>query len=154
MLKKLFIVTACLLATSCSTVHNADEADTSAPVTQGGDVDTYHTGMRYLTGRGVPQNNSTAVYWFEKSAADGNPYAESELGYLYTVGKGVQQDYGMAIQWYQKAAHRGLASAQYNLALLYANGLGTPVNKAIAHQLFLQAAQRGFDPARRALAND
>lgn len=137
-----------MLATSCAHTNFSDNDD-SAMIAK--DPDTYHTGMRYLTGKGVPQNNRTAAYWLKKSADDDNPYAQSELGYMYTAGKGVAQDYNKAIYWYKKAANQGLASAQYNLGLMYANGIGTPVNKELAHKLFSQAAQRGFEPASRAL---
>ena len=146
MFKKLFIIGLCILATSCSTMRSGDDS-----TGESSDTEAYNNGMRYLTGHGVVQNSKTAAEWFTKSAEDGNPYAESELGYLYTAGKGVPQDYGLAKHWYTKAAKHGLASAQYNLGLIYLNGIGTPVNKVFARKLFTLSAQRGFEPARSML---
>ncbi|MCC2666210.1 MAG: hypothetical protein K0S63_126, partial [Gammaproteobacteria bacterium] len=77
------------------------------------DTDDSHTqnklGVKYLLGQGVVQDDAIAFSWFEKSAAQGNPYAENELGYLYAAGRGVAQNDVTALQWYQKAADHGLA---------------------------------------------
>jgi TPR repeat protein len=150
MFKKILIISLCLFISSCVTERGSDgeNIDTS----QMSSADTFTMGMRYLLGKGVPQNNQKAVAYLEKSAETGYPYAENELGYLYIAGRGVPQNYETAFKWYQKSANHGLASAQYNLGLMYLNGVGTPVDKALAKKYFQEAAQRGFSPASRALA--
>jgi TPR repeat protein len=106
-------------------------------------------GERYLLGRGVPQDDSKAFYYF--SQADNDPRAQNELAYMYAAGKGTTQNYNKAFYYYKKAAEQGVASAQYNLGLLYWRGLGTEQNKALALEWFTKSADQGFEPAKRAL---
>jgi hypothetical protein len=111
-------------------------------------------GLRYLVGRGVPQNDAKAFGYFMSAANKGDPFAENEVAYLFASGKGTTQDYGKAFIYYQKAAKHGLASAQYSLGLMYANGLGTPTDKIMAQQWFQKSAAHGFEPAKQALLHD
>jgi TPR repeat protein len=111
-------------------------------------------GVRYLLGRGVPQDNAKAFSYFLSAANEGDPFAENEVAYLYAAGKGTSQDYAKAFVYYQKAANHGLASAQYNLGLLYINGLGTAPDKVMAQQWLQKAAVHGFEPAKQALSHD
>src|SRR3990167_3894460 len=112
-----------VLFTGCSTGRYAGDM-------QGGYQGTSNMGVRYLLGRGVPQDNEKAFYYFKQAANDGDPLAQNELAYLYAAGKGTSRDYAQALIWYQKAADHDLASAQYNLGLMYLYGLGTPSNHA------------------------
>src|SRR5687767_8380270 len=86
-------------------------------------------GTRYLLGRGVQQNDTTAFGYFQKAANSGDVFAQNEVAFMYAAGKGTKRDLTAALAWYQKAAEQGLASAQYNLGLMYWRGLGTSVNK-------------------------
>lgn len=108
-------------------------------------------GVRYLLGRGVPQNDQKAFYYFNQAAEAGDPLAQNEVAYLYAAGKGTPRNYPKALFWYEKAANHGLASAAYNLGLMYLHGLGTPANKAKATEWFKVSAAKGFEPAREAL---
>ncbi len=108
-------------------------------------------GMRYLLGRGVPQNDTKAFYYFNQAANNDDPFAQNEVAYLYAAGKGTSRNYERALFWYEKAANHGLASAQYNLGLMYLHGIGTAPNKEVAMQWFQKSAARGFEPARLAL---
>lgn len=132
-----------VLLAACSTgrVNNSNDHYVTGTPTQ--------MGVHYLLGRGVPQDDKKAFYYF--SQADNDPFAQNELGYLYAAGKGTDQDYSKAFYYYNKAAEHGLASAQYNLGLLYWRGLGTEQNKALAHEWFQKSANQGFEPAKRAL---
>ena len=109
-------------------------------------------GVRYLLGRGVPQNSEKAFYYFHQAANNDDPFAENEVAYMYATGEGTTQNYGEAFKWYQRAANHDLASAQYNLGLFYLYGLGTESNKALAIKWFQKSANHGFEPARVALA--
>lgn len=108
-------------------------------------------GRRYLLGRGVPQNDVKAFYYFNQAANNDDPFAENEVAYLYAAGKGTPRNYEKAFVYYEKAANHGLASAQYNLGLLYLYGLGTQSNRALAIQWFQKAADHGFLPAQQQL---
>lgn len=112
---------------------------------------TTELGVRYLLGRGVPQDDVKAFSYFSKAANDDDPFAQNEVAYLYASGKGTPQNNAKAFMYYQKAAKHGLASAQYNLGLLYLNGIGTEPNKTLALQWFQKSAGHGFEPAREAL---
>jgi uncharacterized protein len=106
-------------------------------------------GVRYLLGRGVPQDDAKAFYYF--SQAEDDPFAQNELAYMYATGKGTLKNYDKAFEFYQKAAEHGLAGAQYNLGLFYLRGLGTDANKPLAMEWFKKSAEHGFEPAKRAL---
>jgi len=108
-------------------------------------------GVRYLLGRGVPQNDAKAFSYFSQAANAGDPFAQNEVAYLYAAGKGTSRNNAKALFWYKKAANYGLASAQYNLGLMYLHGLGTAPNKELAMQWFQKSASHGFLPARQAL---
>ena len=60
-----------------------------------------------------------AVYWYTKSAEQGNVYAQYNLGNLYLRGHGVTQNDELAFKWFTKAAEQGDAPAQYNLGHMY-----------------------------------
>lgn len=108
-------------------------------------------GVRYLLGRGVPQNDAMAFSYFKKAADEGDPFAQNELGYLYAAGKGTPRDNAKAFSWYKKAAEHGLASAQYNVGLFYLHGMGVQADAAQARAWFQKSAAHGFEPARLAL---
>ncbi len=109
-------------------------------------------GVRYLLGRGAPQNDEKAFQYFKQGAEEGDPFAQNEVAYLYAAGKGTTRDQVKAFFWYQKAADQGLASAEYNLGLMYRHGLGTAPNETLAIEWIKKAAARGFEPAKEALA--
>lgn len=108
-------------------------------------------GVRYLLGRGVPQNDAKAFSYFSQAANADDPFAQNELAYMYAAGKGTSRDDRKALFWYEKAANHGLASAQYNLGLMYQHGLGTVPDEGLAKQWLEKSAARGFGPARTAL---
>lgn len=81
-------------------------------------------------------------------AAQGDPWAQVEIGYRYDLGNGVPQDYATARQWYEKAAVQGNASAQFNLGMMYDNGEGVPQNYVTARRWYEQAAGQGHAKAQ------
>jgi TPR repeat protein len=101
------------------------------------------SGFRYFKGDGVTQDYKQAIYWFTKSADQGNVIAQTTLGYIYQKGEGIPQDYAQAIQWYTKAAEQGSADAQRNLGLLYFNPDGAPKDYKKALVLLTKAAEQG-----------
>ncbi|WP_227485497.1 MULTISPECIES: tetratricopeptide repeat protein [unclassified Acidithiobacillus] len=45
-----------------------------------------------------------AIFWYRKTAAQGNSWAENKLGLAYSNGQGLPQSYAKANYWYEKAA--------------------------------------------------
>jgi hypothetical protein len=76
-------------------------------------------------------------------AAQGSPWAQTQLGQLYANGRGVPQDYATARGWYEKSAAQGHAGAQTQLGQLYADGRGVPRDYKKARQWWEQAALQG-----------
>ena len=63
--------------------------------------------------------------WFEKSAQQGNAFAQCNLGLAYYEGKGVdKKDDKKSVEWWEKSANQGNAVAQCNLGGMYYNGEG------------------------------
>lgn len=143
--KLLLLIGLSLLFTGCTTTKFYGNGSAY------GDSSPKSTGVRYLLGRGVEQNNQKAFYYFSKAADQGDVFAQNELAYMYAAGKGTSRNYAKSLSWYKKAAEHGLASAQYNLGLMYLHGLGTAPNKALAKSWFQKSAAHGFEPARIAL---
>lgn len=112
----------------------------------------YDLGVLYASGRGVEKDETAAVRWFEKAAAQGLAPAQYNLGVLMERGRGVAPDPAMSFFWYRSAAEQGHARAQHNLATAYAAGRGTPRNYAEAARWFGKAAESGLVPSQVALA--
>lgn len=64
------------------------------------------------------QNIAQALYWFEKSAAQGNVEAQMHLGDAYAYGKGVSVDIVKAHMWLSLAAARGGYEAKFRFEYL------------------------------------
>lgn len=87
-----------------------------------------------------------AVAFLRKAADQGDPVAQTNLGFLCYKGDGVPQDFAEAHKWLSRAAERGNATAQYNLGILYLNGHGVPQDHVLAHMWFNLAASRLSPP--------
>jgi len=61
----------------------------------------------YEKGRGVPQDDKTAVKWYRRAAEQGDAEAQGNLGAMYAFGKGVLKDYVYAHMWGNIAATNG-----------------------------------------------
>ena len=72
----------------------------------------------YIEGKGVTQNDATAVEWFQKAANQDLATAQYNLGYMYYHGRGVSQDTNIAKELFQKAAEQGNTDAQHYLSLI------------------------------------
>jgi TPR repeat protein len=59
-------------------------------------------------------------------AEQGDPAAQSYLGFMFETGRGVPQNYTEAAMWYRRSAEQGDSLAQYSLGLLYDKGQGVP----------------------------
>lgn len=112
----------------------------------------FEIAIRYMDGRGVPQDYAEAARWYRLAAAQGLAPAQYRLGSMYEKGHGVGRDLAMARMWYQRAAERGNRKAMHNLAVLYADGIdGTPDFEKAA-TWFRQAAEHGLADSQYNLA--
>jgi len=67
----------------------------------------FNLGAMYAEGRGVPQDEAAAVYWYRLAADQGLAQAQFNLGVMYAEGRGVSQDAAEAARWYRLAAAQG-----------------------------------------------
>ena len=92
-----------------------------------------------------------AVYNFRKSALQGNPKAQCNLGWIYYYGKGVLQDYRIAVQWYTKSAINGNSTAQFYLGNCNYKGEGVKKDLDKAIELYTKSAKQGNKKAQEML---
>ena len=74
----------------------------------------YNLGVMYDQGRGVPENDKTAVKWYRLAAEQGHTKSQFNLGAMYEMGKGVKPDNVYAYMWYNIAASSGNETASKN----------------------------------------
>jgi len=104
------------------------------------------------------QNNTVAVDWFKKAAAQGYAHAQWRLGQIYQkgspriVGKSgpVPLDRKESTRWYLMAARLGYAPAQFDLGRIYETGAGVGTDRVEAYK-FYRLAYAESDPAKKAL---
>src|SRR3954469_14413293 len=87
-------------------------------------------------------------------AEQGDPAAQSYLGFMFETGRGVPHNYTEAAMWYRRAAEQGDTRAQYSLGLLYDRGQGVPQDIVEANKwlnLSTASAPRGAREARARL---
>ena len=99
----------------------------------------YRIGKMHCYGLGTEQNDTEAFKWFEKSAIEGNKFAQFSLANLYYYGNGTDQSYEQAYHWYMKAAQQGQPYAAYAIAQMYANGEAVEKNDVQAQNYYKQA---------------
>jgi len=94
-------------------------------------------------GLGEEQDYVQALDWYYKAAAEGNPNAQENIGYLYQHGLGVDTDYTQAETWYYKAAGQGNTNAENQLGYMNQYGLGIPSDSAQALAWYRTAGDQG-----------
>lgn len=80
-----------------------------------------------------------------QSAAQGDAWAQLNLGAAYDNGMGVERNVEQALHWYQKAAEQGLAEAQYNFAHLL---VSEELSAELAADWMRKAAEQGMADAQ------
>ncbi|HEY4855082.1 MAG TPA: hypothetical protein VIH98_00195 [Xanthobacteraceae bacterium] len=112
----------------------------------------YEIAVRYAEGRGVAQNLTEAVEWFERAAKQGLAPAQFRLGGLYEKGLGVKKNLDTARRFYAAAGIAGNAKALHNLAVLYAEGIDGKPDYQTAARWFRKAADYGVTDSQYNLA--
>ena len=103
----------------------------------------YRIGKMHCYGLGTEQDYKEAFKWFEKSAQEGNKFAQYSLANLYYYGNGVEKDLSQAFLWYRKSSEQGQPYASYAVAQMYSKGEYVAENKETA-QRYYKAALSGF----------
>jgi TPR repeat protein len=93
----------------------------------------------------------TAFALFKRSAEQGDPLAQVNLGVMYHNGQGVPKNYREAARWYRKAAEQGNATAQLNLGIMYDNGHGVKQDHVEAGRWYRRSAEQGNAAAQASL---
>ncbi len=112
----------------------------------------YEIASRYAEGRGVAQNLTEAVEWYERAAKHGLVPAQFRLGGLYEKGLGVKKNLETARRFYLAAGEAGNAKALHNLAVLYAEGIDGKPDYQAAAKWFRKAADYGVADSQYNLA--
>lgn len=76
----------------------------------------FSTGMAYLNGVGVNQNDHSAFTYLKSAADKGHTEAQYFVGAMYSEGKGRNQSDELALLYYTNAANNGNAQAKIQLA--------------------------------------
>ena len=93
--------------------HYADAIKNAQASAEKGDANSEELlGRAYYEGVGVPRNYSTALFWLNKSVAQGNADAMFILGLMYEHARGVNQDIPKAMGLFDRAAEKGQRYAQ------------------------------------------
>jgi TPR repeat protein len=111
----------------------------------------YVLGKHYRDGtNGCVKNDSKALEWYQKSAAQGNGCAQRSIGYMHEDGLGgLKKDPAQALKLYLDA-RESLAQleedvfVQYNLGVMYQNGQGVTQDLKQAAEWYQKAANKGY----------
>lgn len=95
------------------------------------------------------QDVTSAIPWFEKAIAQGNPEANYQMGLLYARGDHVPQDYARARECLLTSGMMGHPKALYYLGHLYGEGSGVKQDYVEALKWFWLAASHGDSRAKR-----
>jgi TPR repeat protein len=98
-------------------------------------------GLHYVTGRGIPPDESAALRWIGKAAAQGHAAALFELGSYHTLAP--HRNWQRAAELLRQSALQGFAPAQSSLAVLYWAGKGVPQDRIEAYAWLGLAAEQG-----------
>lgn len=94
-------------------------------------------------------NYTDAIYWFSKSARQGNPRAANGIARCYYNGNGVRRDPRNAFNWFRYSAKSGCPEAMNNLGKCLEEGYGTLwANKWRAMKYYRLAADLAYAPAQ------
>lgn len=97
----------------------------------------------YMVGRGVRQNDVTAVEWLQKALTAGQFEAPLLLGDCYCCGDGVAQNFKQMFVYYVQSAANNDPVGMRKLASAYQTGHGTKKDPHKAFEWYKKAADLG-----------
>lgn len=111
---------------------------------QGGDADAqYELGEHYETGKGLTQDEGTALEWYFKACNQNHIEAQMKVRELYQNNQGFFKDETRAFNTLKQKADQGDSFASVQVATMYRDGKGTAQNHEVAYKLYLPEAQKG-----------
>lgn len=140
------IVTIFAIFLSCMAYANESQHDELKGRAESGDaIAQYELGNAFASGlQAVGQNDNDALYWYEKSAMQGNADAQFALAIMYKkTNKGDK-----SIEWYEKAATQGHIQSQYVLAEIYYDGVSVEQDLKKSIYWYKKAADQGYSLAQ------
>jgi len=93
---------------------------------QGNPEAQYKVGEMYEMGSGVSKDETVALSWFEKAAAQGHKKSSYKLLYLEIKSNGLNDFTKSQLGVLRQESASGNANAQYFLGKMYATGIGVP----------------------------
>ena len=112
-----------------------------APLAESGNsVAQANLGMMYEFGKGVLQNNKTAVKWHTLASEQGDASAQNNLGIMYEKGRGVLKDTKRGYMWYSIASYTG-------------NNFGTKNKDKITKKMTLSQIDKAQEMSRKCLSS-
>ena len=120
----------------------------------------YRIAGMFLNGKGTDPDFSSALFWFSKSANNGNAYAQYKLAALFDEGQEIPHDSEIAQKYYVAALTGFLlqeeaepdAQLEYRIAGMYLNGKGTEPDFSSALFWLSKSADNGNAYAQYKLA--
>jgi hypothetical protein len=120
------------------------------PVKQNDRADDFFFGRN-----GKLQSDVEAMKWFRKSAEQGDPYGQANLGFMYETGRGgLKKDDAEAFSWFLKSAQQGHPLGQVYFGQMHENGLGgAQKDEAQAVKWYQRSADQGDSSGQAFLAS-
>jgi TPR repeat protein len=106
---------------------------------------------KFHVGDGLPKDEGAALYWLRRSAAGGNPWAQTTLSNVL-LDSGNPRDVPESNHWLMLAVRQWHSDAIYRLGLRQATGRGWELNLEEASRNFIQASLLGSPEAKSAVA--
>jgi uncharacterized protein len=123
------------------------------PLATKGDANAaFNLGQAYRLGRGVKQDMSKAVLFYEQAAKNGHVAAQGNLGTLLYFSAAPVQSRKKAVEWWHTAAQNGDNRAQYMLGVLYFNGDDVEKDWSRAYAYASMAKDAGLKEAETSFA--
>ena len=94
-----------------------------------------------MHGEGVPKDSNKMIELWQKAAANGNAWAQAELGTVYAKGDLVEQNYEKAVALWELAVKQHHTVAEYQLGVVLRDGMGVERNPKRAINLFETSAE-------------
>lgn len=127
-----------------------EKADTGTSVDRYTYAKSANTLREYLPSDKRKEFMDSTLY-FSKSAVDGLPHAQYELGKSIMYGEQCESDFDTSYFWLERAAQDGLVEAQMMLGLERLNGVRFDASKEEGLRWLTESA-KAYDPAKVELA--
>ena len=133
--------------------QRVDFLATKAKAENGDAMFQTQTANNYAEGRGVEKDMEEALKWYQKAAAQDEPQAQFNLGYMYYNGEVLPLDYPKAVEWFTKSAGQNDSYGQDHLGWMYFKGLGVEKNEKKAVEWFTKSVEQGNERGQYNLGN-